>query len=392
MLGFAYFAPWGFHRVERFSLVSRLKRDGRSGRVLRAKELAPVLSLSSQPSDAPQPQSEIPSPLPLRPRKTQEQLHAELKAIKERRERVRKQAMAALDDLRSQLDLLLKEVRTKMHPDEARPETGLETGDGLDTQGAEETDGETFSKLNQFSPGWHQVSRAGLEDGVDNYASSVTYTAAATPSLDEMGQQFQGDEYAAPATEPPQQNNEPARMIVECDINGCCSLIIRDESNANVRGVRPKHVFSGPGFRVGYDPAAPPSDCALVGDDHWTIALSREEFRHFRRLAQALQYKMGDITAGRVSKPAASGVPVRSGDGFCKERLSWNTADGESSKIVAEFESSLMWLGASGNPFSYDLRLILLGGNRIVEGVWPAQVVPSLFAKLMELEEPEAPM
>lgn len=392
MLGFATFTPWAFRRVARSSSGSHVRAEGRSGNKTRRSQLVPAIVLLDPSSDGSQPLSEVPCPLPLRPRKTQEQLQAELKAIKERRERIRKQAVTALDDLRSQLDQLLKEVRAKMHPDEVRSGAEGEAGDGVGIQRIDNTDVESSEDGDQQAPGWHRLSRVGLGDSANDFTNSVTYTAAATPGLDEMGQHFQGDEYAAPATELPPQLHEPARMIVECDINGCCSLIIRDEDNANVRGVRPKYVLSGPGFRVGYDPAAPPSDCALVGDDHWTIALSREEFRHFRRLAQALQYKMGDIMAGRVSEPAASGVPIRSGDGFCKERLSWNTADGESNKIVAEFESSLVWLGASGNPFSYDLRVILLGRNRIVEGIWPAQVVPSLFAKLMELEEPEPPV
>ncbi|BAM81315.1 hypothetical protein, conserved [Cyanidioschyzon merolae strain 10D] len=396
MIGFAYPGAWSLCPSVAVAARSSSRVDAKGTGRRRRGATAPLITLqesSSIPSsDSGESHADIPSVLPMRPRKTQEQLKAELRAISERRERMRKQAMKALDDLRSQLDELLQEVRAKMRPEEGKAASGQEAVRAQVGRKVAVSDAELFVEPEQDTTGWYQLPRTGLNDAGDDYANSVTYTAASTPNLDEMGQQLQGDEYSAPAMELPIQKSEPAQMIVECDINGCCSLIVRDGDHSAPRGVRPQYVFSGPGFKIGHDPAAPPSDCALVGDDHWTIALSREEFRHFRRLVQALQYKMGDIMNGVASKPTAQGVPVHSGDGFCKERISWNASDGESSRIVAEFESSLMWLGASGSPYSYDLRLILLGRERIVEGLWPAQVVPSLCAKLMELEEPEALM
>eukprot|EP00166_Cyanidium_caldarium_P004604 ctg_497.g158 len=215
----------------------------------------------------------------------------------------------------------------------------------------------------------------------------VLYTGAPTPALEDTGTNGWEVEEADFASD---DGHGDARMIVQCNANGC-SLIVRDDPHvptSNRRGVRARCVHSGPGFRIGYDPQATYWDCALVGDDHWTIALNREEFRHFRRLGRALAYKMSDIASGRIPRPSASGKPVRSDDGTFHERLSVSAAAGATERLTVELESNLLWLGGLGDPTHYDLRLVLLGKSRKAEGTWPAAVVPSLLAKLMELEEP----
>ena len=215
----------------------------------------------------------------------------------------------------------------------------------------------------------------------------VLYTGAPTPALEDTGTnewELQETDFAGG------DGHGGARMIVQCNANGC-SLIVRDDPHvptSNRRGVRARCVHSGPGFRIGYDPQATYWDCALVGDDHWTIALNREEFRHFRRLGRALAHKMSDIASGRIPRPSATGKPVRSDDGTFHERLSVSAVADATERLTVELESNLLWLGALGDPTHYDLRLVLLGKSRKAEGTWPAAVVPSLLAKLMELEEP----
>ncbi|GAB4340607.1 MAG: DUF1818 family protein [Cyanophyceae cyanobacterium] len=112
----------------------------------------------------------------------------------------------------------------------------------------------------------------------------------------------------------------------------------------------------GEGWRLGLDAAAP-THVALVGSDAWAIELTAAEWQDFRQLLQQLTSAM-----------------AAAADELMPDEV-----------IDCEVESDRLWLGASGFPHAYDVRLLLKTG-RGAEGTWPAIAVPPLIDAIRTLE------
>lgn len=184
-------------------------------------------------------------------------------------------------------------------------------------------------------------------------------------------------------------------MKIQCDTNGCTYIERRatdDESSGaaevlekNFSGVRSKFIVSGSGYRVGFDPDASKSCCALLGGGGdssataWTVSLSFEEMRHFKRLVQSLQKRMDHIGSREEDMPAKdSAVLRRSADGLFNIRISRAALD-----CSVEHESKLVWTQAIGQPVlgQYCIRAIFTEGRK-AELFWPPDVIPNLLPAL----------
>jgi hypothetical protein len=109
-----------------------------------------------------------------------------------------------------------------------------------------------------------------------------------------------------------------------------------------------RQLKAGPGWRLGWNPAAP-QFMGLVGNDDWAVELTATEFADFCRL-------LGQLTEA-VAAIASELMPDE--------------------KIACEVESDRLWLGAEGYATAYAVRFVLLG-DRGAEGLWPPDVVPHL--------------
>lgn len=176
----------------------------------------------------------------------------------------------------------------------------------------------------------------------------------------------------------------PVKFRIECDGAGC-SLIEMDADAAPGPGVRQPYVQKGRGFRVGYDPDAPESFCAMLGNEHWLLALDKQEIKHFKRLVTAVARKMARIDRGDEKPPAVKANPAvrRSGDGMFSERVL--STDGAGCSV--EMESKLMWVQAVGKTRlgAYALRVIFME-KRQSEGYWEPEVVPGMLVAVAKLE------
>lgn len=112
----------------------------------------------------------------------------------------------------------------------------------------------------------------------------------------------------------------------------------------------------GDGWRLGWDGAAP-VHVALVGSDAWAIELTAAEWQDFRRLLNQLSSAM-----------------AAAADELMPDEI-----------LDCEVESDLLWLGASGFPHAYEVRLLLKTG-RGAEGTWSAIAVPALIDAVRTLE------
>lgn len=109
-----------------------------------------------------------------------------------------------------------------------------------------------------------------------------------------------------------------------------------------------RQLKSGPGWRVGWDPAD--SDFqGLVGADTWAIELTGAEFTDFCQLLEQLVATMNQIKGELMDQET----------------------------ITCEAVSNLLWMEVRGYPHAYGLGFILLSGRR-GEGHWTAIAVPEL--------------
>lgn len=175
-------------------------------------------------------------------------------------------------------------------------------------------------------------------------------------------------------------NEDNVQFRIECDMNGCSMIQVNADAPPGP-GVRQKFIHSGTGFRVGYDPEAPKSFCAMVGNEQWLLALSRNEVRHFKRLMLSLQKKMEKIESGEEDPPVKKPEVRRSGDGMFNERVGRTGSD-----CSVELESRLLWVQAFGQPKlgQYGIRAIFMEGRQS-EGSWASDVVPNMLAAVAKL-------
>ena len=106
---------------------------------------------------------------------------------------------------------------------------------------------------------------------------------------------------------------------------------------------------NGPGWRIGWNPAAPEFK-GLVGTDDWAAELTEAELNDFCRLLAQLADTMKQIATELMDEE----------------------------KIACEAESDLLWMEVEGYPHAYSLRFILNTG-RCVEGKWNASAVSGLL-------------
>lgn len=177
------------------------------------------------------------------------------------------------------------------------------------------------------------------------------------------------------------ENEDKVEFRIQCDTHGCSIVEVKGDVPA-AAGVRSQFIHSGPGFRVGFDPAAPKTCCALVGSDSWTIALSYDEMRHFKRLLLSLQKRMDRIGAGKEEEPAKDAAVLRrSADGLFNMRTSRAGLD-----CSVEHESKLLWAQAIGQPKmgQYCIRAIFFEGRKS-EIYWAPDCISSLLVALNKL-------
>lgn len=115
-------------------------------------------------------------------------------------------------------------------------------------------------------------------------------------------------------------------------------------------------VKSGPGWRIGYDAAAPEFQ-GLIGTDDWALELTAAELDAFCRLVTQLTATIAQISHELM----------------------------EEETIACEVETDLVWLEAEGYPHAYSLHVILLTG-RGGEGRWTSAVVPELVQAVQSLQ------
>lgn len=178
----------------------------------------------------------------------------------------------------------------------------------------------------------------------------------------------------------PTIDDSGVKFRVECDKDGCSIIELQGNAPAGP-GVRSQFLQSGPGFRVGYDPDGPGNFCGTIGNEHWLLALSRDEIRHFKRLCLALQKKMDRISRGLDNAPEQKSAVRRSGDGMFNERVGRTGSD-----CSVELESKLLWVQAFGkpDPGHYAIRAIFMEGRQS-ESYWAANFVPGLLAAVSKL-------
>jgi hypothetical protein len=101
-----------------------------------------------------------------------------------------------------------------------------------------------------------------------------------------------------------------------------------------------RSLLQGPGWRIGWNPEAEVYQ-GLVGDDHWAVELTFNEFADLRRLSNQL---------------------VSSLQSIADELMDEET-------IELEAESEHIWVALEGSANRHSLRFILLG-DRGSEGGW----------------------
>jgi hypothetical protein len=111
---------------------------------------------------------------------------------------------------------------------------------------------------------------------------------------------------------------------------------------------------TGRGWRLGYRPQSPYP--AMVGGEDWALELTAEELADFCRLLNQLANAMAQMKLELMPEE----------------------------KIACEADSNLLWLGVSGYPDRYDLRLILQTGRQ-AEGNWSAGTVEPLLAAARQI-------
>lgn len=117
-----------------------------------------------------------------------------------------------------------------------------------------------------------------------------------------------------------------------------------------------RHIKSGEGWRLGWDPDADEFR-GLVGGADWAIELTEAELDDFCRLILQLQTALSQIDPELM----------------------------EEERICCEVESDLLWLEAEGYPHCYTLRLIVLTGRRS-EGFWSEAAVSDLIQATQSLK------
>jgi Domain of unknown function (DUF1818) len=117
-----------------------------------------------------------------------------------------------------------------------------------------------------------------------------------------------------------------------------------------------RHLRSGPGWRLGWDPAAPQYQ-ALLGNDDWSIELTAAEWADFRQLATQLAATMLAMSSELMDEET----------------------------ITCAAETAHLWLEVEGFPQTYSLRFILQSGRQ-AEGAWDRAAVPELLAALQAWE------
>ncbi|CAN8071605.1 unnamed protein product, partial [Agarophyton chilense] len=175
-------------------------------------------------------------------------------------------------------------------------------------------------------------------------------------------------------------NERSLQFRIECDMHGCSLIEVKGDAPPGP-GVRQNFIQAGVGFRVGYDPEAPKSFCAMVGNDHWLVALSYDEIRHLKRLCLSLQKRMDRIARGEEDPPIKKPAVRRSGDGMFNMRVARAGLD-----CSVEHESKLVWVQALGQPApaKYCIRAIFME-RRQSECFWASESVPSLLGALNKL-------
>lgn len=189
-----------------------------------------------------------------------------------------------------------------------------------------------------------------------------------------------GWQVLAATDELPENVSGKVEFRVECDMNGCSIIEIREDAPPGP-GVRQKYIQAGAGFRVGYDPEAPKSFCGMVGNDQWLLALNYDEIRHFKRLCMSLQKKMDRIGRGEEDPPMKKPAVRRSGDGMFNMRIARAGLD-----CSVELESKLVWVQAIGQPVlgQYCIRAIFMEGRQS-ECFWGLDTVPNLLTALNKI-------
>ena len=115
-----------------------------------------------------------------------------------------------------------------------------------------------------------------------------------------------------------------------------------------------RHVKSGDGWRLGWNPTAE-KFCGLLAGQHWAIELTKSEFSDFCRCTRQLSNLMRDMAAELMDEE----------------------------KLTCEQETSTVWLEVEGFPSAYSLRFILLSG-RGCEGEWLPEAAYELMEALAE--------
>lgn len=189
-----------------------------------------------------------------------------------------------------------------------------------------------------------------------------------------------GWQVLAATDELPENVSGKVEFRVECDMNGCSIIEIREDAPPGP-GVRQKYIQAGAGFRVGYDPEAPKSFCGMVGNDQWLLAVNYDEIRHFKRLCVSLQKKMNRIGRGEEDPPMKKPAVRRSGDGMFNMRIARAGLD-----CSVELESKLVWVQAIGQPVlgQYCIRAIFMEGRQS-ECFWGTDTVPNLLTALNKI-------
>jgi hypothetical protein len=113
----------------------------------------------------------------------------------------------------------------------------------------------------------------------------------------------------------------------------------------------------GPGWRIGWNPEAKVYQ-ALVGDDHWAVELTFNEFADLRRLADQLVSSLQAIAEELMAEES----------------------------IELEAESEHIWVALEGSADRYSLRFILLG-DRGSEGGWSETATAGFLQALAGIAE-----
>ncbi|KAI0567416.1 ssDNA-binding transcriptional regulator [Gracilaria domingensis] len=219
---------------------------------------------------------------------------------------------------------------------------------------------------------------AGAPVASDDDASS----AADEPYMDpkNFGYESTAGWQVLEASEDLPENERDLQFRIECDMHGCSLIEVKGDAPPGP-GVRQNFIQSGVGFRVGFDPEAPKSFCAMVGNDQWLVALGYDEIRHFKRLCLSLQKRMDRIGRGEEDPPVKKPAVRRSGDGMFNMRVARAGLD-----CSVEHESKLVWVQALGQPSpgKYCIRAIFMEGRQS-ECFWASETVPTLLAALNKL-------